>query len=230
MSYQIVSDKQVPVKGDARKARVIIRLPDDIGEPDAFSEETAWSRWHRTRIAQLRADVLLPIAAKYSLALEAKHTVTKSKKAEANGQTFDVGSGWVDWLLKLGQGRYAGGFILPVDSKFDVDVTATGGVSVARSAVIVADKVRKEYVAYQTTPELGSTLTPSEPRVEVCSAKRFTEVKFRLIGEFHYPSNEVYYADEASKPVPATLEPKAVAKAVAPQPVKLTAKKLMVKK
>ena len=219
MSYQIVKDsaKLVPVKGDERKVRVIVVLPNDPNEPDAFVEEAAWGRWHRTKISQLRSDVLAPIAKQFGLTLEAKHEVTKSKKEDQNGKVFDVGTGWVDWLQKLGGGRYNGGFILPTDGANDVNVTVTGGVSVARSAVILPDKARKLWVAYQTTPELGAEGKWSEPKTEVCAAKRFSEVKFLLIGEYHYPSTELYYPETAEKPAPATLELKAVVNKVKPK-------------
>lgn len=209
--YSIISSKQLPIKGEPRKQRVVVLFSEgDPGEPDAFAEEKSWGRWHRQRISQLRTDVLTPIAKQYSLVLEGTHKVTKAKRPENMGLTFDTGPSWADWLVRRGHGVFDGGFLLPTYGVFDVEVTVKGSTTVARSAVVLADFVRREYVAYQTTPELGALGKWSEPKTEVVCHKQLSRIRYLLIGEFHYPSNEVYEVElvkPAAVPLPAPAVP-----------------------
>jgi len=216
--FTIVKHSKVALKGDPRKQRVIVRLPADPNEPDAFSEEKTWGTWHRKLIAGLANDVLPALSKEYGFALEGSHTIEK-EDSKHKGMTFKTGPAYVDWLVKLGGGQYLPGFILPNEGVFDVDVTVEGSVSVPRSAIILPDKVRKAWVAYKSTPELAAEGKHLDE--EVCADKRFARVKYMLLTEYHYSSNEVYYP-EAAEPKVEPPVPTVVAEA--------PKKKLVIKK
>lgn len=200
--FKVISSKSLPLK-DARKQRVIVRLPADENEPDAFSEEKAWGTWHRKLISDL-ADLLPALAKEHGLVLEGSHTIEK-ESSKNYGLTFETGPAFVDWLVKCGGGVYLPGFILPCEGKFDVEVVVEGSISVPRSAIILPDKVRKMWVAYKSTPALAAEGKTLEPREEICADKRFSRCKYLLLAEYRYSAKEVYYPEAAEKAEPVAV-------------------------